>query len=134
MQGAFKIELSGFSYVALRSSKALRCTLTWTFTDETSGALLGASTEGCLVIRNKEGKLNFQTPLTRTLRGDQRRTQTITPDLAQTLAEIVERSRFSSEIGGEKVKEDIANLDPTLKAAKLEAQVGVVAPEEEEEG
>lgn len=131
MQGTFKISLSEFSYVVTqRGGKMLRCALTWEFIDAETGASLGAKTEGCLVIRNKEGKLNFQTPLTRTGRGDQRRTQVITPDLARTLSDLVARSKYAEEIGVEKVGADIANLDPKMKAVVLEAEVGVVAEEE----
>jgi hypothetical protein len=98
MQGKLKLELNNFQFCRSKSGRILRCTLAWLYEDEVTGAKLGWSLDGCLVIRNSEGEIGFHLPMS-TFRGGQRRLANITKDLHDTVVDIVNRSKYGPYIG-----------------------------------
>jgi hypothetical protein len=61
---AFEFELSDFKFITVNGGRALRLTLTWKFSHPQYG-LLGASTEGCMIVKQRDGAFRFSPPVSK---------------------------------------------------------------------
>jgi hypothetical protein len=136
VKGKFKLELSNFQWVKSRTGTGLRLTFSWMFIDADSEAVVGVSTDGCLVCRDMTGKLKFMLPVSRWGAVGARKLSHPTPDLCRTVVNIIENSKYAAKIGRDipvdLMAQNVRETDPDLPTS-IQGEAAIKEKENEYE-
>lgn len=130
----FKIQLSDFKFIQTRSGKALRLTVTWSFTHPEFG-LIGDSTEGCMVSRTQEG-FRFSPPISRFGPNQSKQLHSITTDYHDLIIRLLRNHKTKSgqtylDYVGNEMPDALRPKDPAEIDPELPREVGTEKEENE---